>query len=232
MDGGSDRTDGGDRHPVLQVFGIELQVSNPRLAELLTMDARDALTTDLHDLAAREQEPPVDGTVLHAVEAPPPTAADDEEARRRHAFRRDVHDIGVTLGFEVDTDGMWRSDGGVSILTRCVDRPVSFATATHYVEELASRREALGGTDATALFVVEGQQNADVFKVAVRQRRLHDVMRTVSIQNLREIRDLVASGHLRHRQAVVLLVPIANIDVGELLSILHAAAHEPGCPAA
>lgn len=47
-------TRSGERHPVLEVFGIKLEVSNPRLAELLTMDAKEALTSDLRDLGTGE----------------------------------------------------------------------------------------------------------------------------------------------------------------------------------
>lgn len=43
-------TGGSDRYAVLEVFGLKLEVSNPRLAELLTMSAREVLTSDVMDL--------------------------------------------------------------------------------------------------------------------------------------------------------------------------------------
>lgn len=214
------------RHPVLQLFGVELEVSSPRLAELLTMDAKEALSTDVRELAGGAA---ISAARADAAEAVPDVllaplvARDKEEARRRHEFRSSVHEIGTALGFEAGVDGQWHSPSGLTILTRAVEHPVSFAAASHYVNEIASRHEMIAGRDSTALFVVDSQQTADVFKVAVRQRRLHDVMRTISLDNLREIRSLCAAGHLDHRQALALLVPIANIDVGELLSILRAA---------
>jgi hypothetical protein len=214
------------RHPVLDVFGMKLEVSNARLAELLTMDAKDALATDVRELVSTSDD--AKQTRLEAEEAVPevllaaPTPHDEEDARLRREFRQSVQETGVALGFDAGADGVWRSPTGVAIVTRAIEKPVSFAAATHYVTELAARREAIAGEDSTALFVVDSQLTADVFKVAVRQRRLHDVMRTVSIDNLSELRRLHMMGQLDHQRAVVLLVPIANIDVGELLSILHA----------
>jgi hypothetical protein len=38
------------RFAVLDVFGLKLEVSNPRIAELMTMDAKTAFTTDVRDL--------------------------------------------------------------------------------------------------------------------------------------------------------------------------------------
>jgi hypothetical protein len=219
-------------HPVLQVFGLELEVSNSRLADLLTMDAKDALTTDVRDLGAGER---VSAVAAEAFEAAPdvvlaPTVARDaEEARVRQEFRAAVREVGEALSFDAGADGLWRSSEGVVILTRAIERPLSFAAAVHYVTELASRREAIAGSDSTALFVTVDQQTADVFKVAVRQRRLHGVMRTVSFDNLMELRSLHASGGLDHRQTVALLVPLVDIDVGEILSIVHASrADAPG----
>jgi hypothetical protein len=215
-----------ERHPVLEVFGMKLEVSNPRLADLLTMDAREALGTDVRDLVGTEGEQPGAGEVLPEDLLAPPTGMEEEEARRRRDFKRQVLEIGASLGFDAGADGLWRSPTGVTIVTRAIDKPVAYSAATHFVQELAARRESIAGEDSTALFVVDSQQTADVFKVAVRQLRLHDVMRTVSFDNLLEIRALYSAGVLDHQRAVVLLVPLANVDVGEMLSILHASRAE------
>src|SRR5450756_2507334 len=47
-----DESDGSDERYTFNVFGLKLEVSNPRLAELLAMDAREALTTDVRELAS------------------------------------------------------------------------------------------------------------------------------------------------------------------------------------
>jgi hypothetical protein len=187
------------RFAVLDVFGLKLEVSNPRIAELMTMDAKTAFTTD------------------------PPTPKDDADAAARRDFRVRAARIGTALGFESGDDGVWESPTGVTIVARAIDRPVSLAAASHYVTELSNRREQLGGVGASVLFIAEGQQSADVFKVAIRQQKLYDKMRVISIDNLQDIQRLFDAGAVDHSKAVILLAPTATIDVGEILSVIRAA---------
>ena len=234
-------TETGDRYSVLEVFGLKLEVSNPRLAELLTMDAKQALGADVRDLVsapasqggapAEESVPvgpaaaPLDGAEATAavgdVVLASPTPRDEFDARLRREFKNRAFAAGSTIGFDTAQDGIWHSPTGLSILTRTIERGVSLAAASHYVSEIAARRESISGPDSTVLFVVDSQQTADVFKVAIRQRHLYDLMRTISIDNLEDIRGFVQQGAIDHQQATVLLVPIRNIDVGEVLSILR-----------
>ncbi|MBE0475762.1 MAG: hypothetical protein IBX62_01480 [Coriobacteriia bacterium] len=216
------------RFAVLDVFGLKLEVSNPRLAELLTMDAKDALGADVREFvgAAPQVHTGAGTEAVPEVVLSVPRARDEQEARLRREFRARVEADGAAIGFATSGEGMWKSASGLSILTRAIERPVSLAAASHYVSEVANRRETVAGPDSTALFIVDGQQTADVFKVAIRQRRLYDLMRTIAVENLEEIRALVEHGTIDHAQAVVLLVPIANIDVGEVLSIIRSAAPE------
>ena len=210
-----------ERFSVLEVFGMKLEVSNPRLAELLTLDAGEALTTDVRELAS-DRRVMAEAAPEAILAGPTPKSEHDERIRRE--FRAHVDSLGARLGFEVDSDGTWSSMTGVDIVTRTVERPLTLAAAVHFVTEVAS---AASASDAHAvLFVVEGQQNADVFKVAIRQRRLHDLMRTTSLASLAEVADLVERGILDHQRAVLLLAPVANIDVGEMLAVLHAGGGE------
>jgi hypothetical protein len=214
-----------DRFAVLDVFGLKLEVSNPRLAELLTMDAKEALGTDVRELgtAAEAKE-----LRAEAAEAMPdvvlatPTPKDDQDAAHRRELRQRATAMGQALGFDATPDGLWHSPTSLTIMTRSVDRPVSLAAATHFVDEISARRAQLAGPDSTVLFIVDGQQSADVFKVAVRQRHLYDVMRVITLDNLEEIGRLHAEGSLDHSKALILLTPVANIDVGEILSVIRA----------
>jgi hypothetical protein len=220
-----DDSSGADGRYTLDVFGLKLEVSNPRLAELLAMDAREALTTDVRELASprtiRELRDEAAQAVPDVVMSPPtPKDEIDDEARREYRQRSAA--IGDALGFDAGPDGLWRSPTGVVILTRAIERPVSLAAASHFVTELATRREQLAGPEASVLFVAESQQSADVFKVAIRQRHLYDHMRVVSMSNLEEVGTLMASDVLDHMKTVILLSPIADVDVGEILSVLHA----------
>jgi hypothetical protein len=225
---GADERDGANNPAeryTFEVFGLKLEVSNPRLAELLAMDAREALTTDVRDLASPRAARDVPGEAEQAepgIVMSAPALDDDDDAQARREYRQHATAIGDALGFDAGPDGLWSSPTGVVILTRAIERPVSLAAATHFVSELAARREQLAGPEASVLFVAESQQSADVFKVAVRQRHLYDRMRVVSMSNLEEVRSLLESDVIDHMKAVILLSPIANVDVGEILSVLHA----------
>lgn len=209
------------RYAVLEVFGLTLEVSNPRLAELLTMDARDALTTDVKDLVSGRIGVEGIAEALPEEMAVAPTPRSDEAVRARKEFRDGVDALGSRLGFDVRDDGTWCSPTGVEIVTRTVERPLTLAAATHFIAEVAAVSERPDGEGAV-LFIVESQQTADVFKVAIRQRRLYHAMRTISVDNLTDLAGMLEAGALDHRQVVVLVAPVANIDVGEILSVLHA----------
>jgi hypothetical protein len=214
-----------DRFAVLDVFGLKLEVSNPRLAELLKMDAKEALTSDVRDLGSVKAVQEFREEAAQAAPdmvLSPPTPKDEDDAVARREFRARAAAIGEGIGFECTPDGVWRSETGVSILTRAIERPVSLAAASHYVSELATRREQLGGPGASVLFIAESQQSADVFKVAIRQQQLYDLMRVISMRNLEDVNRLYSTDAVDHAKAVILLSPAATIDVGEILSVIRA----------
>jgi len=208
-----------NRFAVLDVFGITLEVSNPRLAELLTMDATDALTSDVRDLMTADRQAVSQALPDSVVALPTPHMEMAERTRRD--FRRRAEALSASLGFRVEVDGTWCSPTGIDIVMRTVERPLTVAAAAHYVSEVAAVTDRLPDT-STVLFVVLDQQTADVFKVAIRQRRLHNLMRTISIGGLEDVAAMQAAGRLDHRSVLVLLAPIADIDVGEMMSVLRA----------
>ncbi len=210
-----------DKFKVLEVFGIELHVSDPNLAKLLTSDASKAMSEDVRVLAGgfskdEEQEEPA----AQAEVAPPP-APPEEEARQELGSRIDT--IGQKLGFEVRPGGIWKSLTGIIILVRYIDRSVDLQHAARYVEQLAEQQDRLGQQSA-ALFIVEDKITVDIFKAAIRKSQLYNEMRVISYENLGEILRFRESDRISHRQVVTLLVPLDNIDVGELLNVLKAAA--------
>lgn len=207
------------KHTVLEVFGISLEVSNTRLAELLTMDASDALTTDVREMIGADRRAVVEA--LPDVVVSMSTPHSEAEAKARHEFRLRADRLGESLGFAVEGDGTWASPTGIDVVTRIVERQLTVAAASHYVGEVAAVTDRLPDT-SVVLYIVSGQQTADVFKVAIRQQRLHNLMRTVSIESLEELGSLQRAGRLDHRQVLVLLAPISNIDVGEMMSVVRA----------
>lgn len=199
----------------VEVFGITLDVSNRRLAEILTMDA----TSDVRDLFASGSRTIAEALPDTVVAMPTPHS--EALVRAREEFRHRADELGGALGFSVESDGTWVSRVGLEIVTRTIERPLTVTAASHYVREVAAITEHLPNT-TTVLFVVDGQQTADVFKVAIRQRRLHNLMRTVSIASLDELAGLYRAGRVTHKGVLVLLAPIADIDAGEIMSVLHA----------
>ncbi len=214
-----------DRTAVLEVFGLKLEVANPMLAELLTMNAREALTSDIKDLKpARPTSAEIREAVPDAVLAAS-TPRSDVEERQRAEFRARAETVGASLGFDIEGGSVWSSSAGLDLIVRYVDKPVTLAAASHFVAEIAAHRDSVAGSDGTALFVVESQQSADVFKVAIRERHLYDLIRTISLDKLEAVGELRRQGILDHAGALILLMPIANIDVGEVLSVISAAVH-------
>ena len=215
------------RYAVLDVFGLTLEVSNPRLAELLTMDASDALTSDIRDLVVADRR--AVSEALPDVMVALPTPHSDLAERTRREFRQHADTLGARLGFTVEADGTWSSETGIDIVVRSVERPLTAAAAAHYVAEVSTVTDRLPDT-TTVLFVVADQSTADAFKVAIRLRKLHNLMRTISIDSLEEAASLWDAGRIDHRNMLVLLAPIANIDVGEMMAILRDEASRVDAP--
>ncbi len=225
--GGQPDESSAKRRTVVDVFGLKLEVSNPRLAELLTMDAKEALTSDIRGLASRgageRLRPDEIAQATPDVILTATSPHDEEITRARRALRERAATAGRTLGFETHADGLWVSPTGLCILMRTVERPLSLAAAAHFVDEmklLHKKRE--DAAECSVLFVVCDQQTADVFKVAIRQRALHGIMRTATIKSLEELRAILPGNDLMHRDATAVLVPAANIDAGEMVDLLRA----------
>lgn len=219
-----------DKYKVLEVFGIELHVSDPNLAKLLTSEASKAMTEDVRVLTGgveRDVEGAVvEGAVVEEVadeeiaEAAAETAA---PAAPAEALGSRIDTVGKRLGFDVRAGGLWKSLTGIVIVVRWIDRAVDLQQAGRHVTQLAEQQARLGQQSA-ALFVVEDKITVDIFKAAIRKSQLYNEMRVISFENLEEILEFRESERINHRQVVTLLVPLDNIDVGELLNVMKAAA--------
>lgn len=208
---------------VLDVFGLKLKVSNPRLAELLTMEAKEALTTDIKQLIDRPLAKPTSVQIESKV-AEIPTLSGITSLEDYH---RAIHAIGNRLGFEVDASGIWRSPTGIDLIVRPVKDDIDVEKARLYAVEMAEL-EGESVKDTAGLFVVGSQLNVDTFKVAIRTENLYHVLRVISYDNLKEILLFKESGKLSHAQVVTLMVPLDEIDLGELMNVLKAVAASKG----
>lgn len=229
-DGHSDTPGGSDpdsSYKVMELFGVELKVRNSRLADMLTMEATKALSTDVRQLLDPATIIEVRETLSEALPdcvIAPESLREHDVAKHRHELRSRADGIAGKLGFDVAAGGVWQSPSGISIVTRVVDASPSFASAVDLAVKLSGVLSDQPGPDVSALLVVDSQQTVDVCKVAIRQRRLYDVMRTISIDNLETIRALFSAGAIDHARALVLLSPLADVDIGEVLSIVRSAA--------
>jgi hypothetical protein len=213
--------DEASRFEVLDVFGLKLEVKNPRMAELLTMGVKDAMTTDLREFGGSS------GSAEHlrdeiAQAAPdvalaPPSRSDEIDAQGRRDFRSRADALAARLGFSATPDGLWSSQTEGAVLTRMVDTPVSIAAASHYVTQVEPMRERLAGPAGTVLFVVAGPESVEAFLIAIRQRHLHGAMRVVSIEDLVRVADACTRDGLDHHRAHALLSPAEGIDVASML---------------
>lgn len=210
-----------DQFEVLDVFGLKLKVSNSRLAELLTMEAKEALTTDVKKLVGQETErTKAEPQSLEAKIAEVPTLAGIASLDDYH---RAVGAIGKRLGFEVDASGVWHSPSGIAFIVRPVKDYIEVEKAKLYATELFSR---LGetGKEVAGLFVVSDQLGVDTFKVAIRAEHLYHALRVISYDNLKEVLLFKENGRLTHAQVVTLMSPLDEIDLGELMNVLKAVA--------
>jgi hypothetical protein len=100
-----------DGFSVLQAFGLELKVSNRHLAELLTMEAGDALTTDLGKLGSSAGN---EAEEYDAAQIAAHAAQDERRAERRRQLNAHVAQTGEALGFDVGPGNVWHSQSGMS----------------------------------------------------------------------------------------------------------------------
>lgn len=213
------------RRTVLNVFGLTLEVSNPRLAELLTMDAREALTTDVREVFSGGVH---DAEGETSAFAPPDLLSaqsplSEREVSARRDSRERVADLGRRLGFSVRHDGSWVSPTGIVILVRDLAGTVTLAAAAHFVQELLNVVARSAEADSTCvLFVTRDRDAADVVKVAIRHARAYSVMRVATFADLDDLARLVESGSASHEQTLALVAPLAAVDVGEVLAVLRA----------
>ncbi|MHB9002497.1 MAG: hypothetical protein ACYC6C_00320 [Coriobacteriia bacterium] len=227
MDDTSDRstTDDGET-TVLELFGIKLNVRNPRLAEALLMDAKEALTTDVRKLGDAESMRRIQAEITQAVPdviVSVPTTHDSDLQRMRGEFRSRVDALGTALGFSVEPDGTWRSSVGLTLAVRAVQQDVSAAAAADFAAKLNEARRSGATVGDSALIVTRTQDDARDFALAIRQLKLHHTFRTVSVDNLDLMAAMIARCTLDHVHALALLSPVSEADVGEVLDIIRGA---------
>ncbi len=203
-------------YEVLELFGIKLKVKNPQLADLLTMDAKEALTSDISILSQKLRAP--GETAEEIVEEEIPLISEIESY---DDYRQAINTVGEKLGFDVGLGGLWKSPTNVYILIRAIKEDLEFEEAKKYVRELEGQQKKLTNENV-GLFVVGSNLGCDMFKAAIRSLNLYNKMRVISYVNLNQILQFKESGYLGHKEVATLMVPLDNVDVGELINVIKA----------
>lgn len=204
-------------YEVLELFGIKLRVKNKRIADLLTMDAKEALAEDITVLGKKI------GAALKSEMAPINDLPSIGEIESYDDYRGAINTIGERLKFDVGLGGLWKSPTGILMIIKAIHKDVGFDQAKKYATELSTQQDKITNENA-GLFVVGSNLSCDIFKAAIRSLNLYSKMRVVSYENLYQVLQLKESGYLKHREVVTLMVPLDNVDVGELLNVIKSAA--------
>ncbi|MEW6188808.1 MAG: hypothetical protein AB1466_01665 [Actinomycetota bacterium] len=208
------KNDGG--YEILELFGIKLKVKNPRIAEILTMDAKEVLTEDIRVLRKKLAE-------LDRKESEVEKIPSISEIESYSDYQRAIDAIGKRLEFDVDLGNLWRSATGIIIIVKAIKDGLNFNQARKYVSELATQQSRISNENA-GLFIVGDNISCDILKAAIRSQNLYHLMRVISYENFNQILRLKEAGYLNHKGVVTLMVPLDNIDVGELINVIKAAA--------
>lgn len=213
-----------DRSTVVEVFGVKLSVKNRRLAEILTMDAAEAL-----GLESRTSNPGGDHAVAPEVVSEAvsyttlcgPSPDDEVEAQLRVELRQRVEAIAATLGFIVAPGGKWYSASGLTLHTRIVPHTVSAAGATDMVGKLVALMNSRSSAESI-LLISPSQEVIETFVRAIKERGAHALFRVASVGDLEALRAVSEVGGADHSAFVATLSPQAAVNVGAAISLLGA----------
>jgi hypothetical protein len=216
-----DPTGADDRSTVVEVFGVKLSVRNRRLAEILSMDAAEALgfESKAPDRASdREISSELVREALPYAALSVPNEDDEAEARVRAELRQRLESIASSLGFMVAQGGRWHSPSGLTLHTRIVSRPVSAAGAADMVGKLVALMESRPGGESV-LLITRSSAVSDTFAAAVRERGAHAVLRVASMDDLERLHALSEAADADHSAFLALLSPQAAVNVSAALSL-------------
>ena len=208
-----------EQNTVVEVFGVKLSVKNRRLAEILSMDAAEALGFEGKGpkTPAHEVEPQVITEAVPFAVVAVPDPDDEAEAQRRTELRHHVEAIAASLGFTVASGGKWHSPSGQTVHARIISKAVSSAAAVDMVEKLAGLMTSRPAGESVVL-ITEEHSVAATFVSAIRERQVHAIFRVVSLGNLVALGALSDGDHADHAAFVALLSPQAAVDIGAAIS--------------
>ena len=215
------------RTTVLEVFGMKLSVKNRRLAEILSMDAAEALGFDKRSVSSGggdAVEPTAPDLIAQAVPdvlLAVPEAGDEAETRLRTEARKRLDGLCRDLGFEVLNGGSWGLPGTAVLHTRVISRSLTAAAATDMVGKLVDV-VLLGRESADSVLLVTFERaSVEPLLNAISARGVHGSFRVAHIEDLTRLRDLCRECEDPAGIASGLLSPAASVDLGRTLALLQ-----------
>lgn len=217
-----DQAGADDRSTVVEVFGVKLSVKNRRLAEILSMDAAEALGFDGRTpgrTSGPEIEPEVVAEAVPYTALSGPSQDEEAEAQLRSDIRLRVDSIAAALGFSVEQGGRWYSPFGFTLHTRIVSRQVSAAGAADAVSKLVALMDSRPAGESV-LLISPSAEVRESFVTAVRERGAHAVLRVATIDDLERLRAIAEAGAADHPAFIALLSPQAAVSVSAAIPLL------------
>lgn len=208
---------------VLEVFGMKLAVKNRRLAEVLTMDAAEALGLDVLSpkrQAAGADTPDAEGSPTGAPGTAVPTDASTEPTDTAAARQR-AEAAGRALGFETLPSGTWRSSDGPLVHVRVVAVEAEEPAPSELVRKIAELvPSGRGGRGESVLLVIADRASAQPCARAVVRQQLAGDVRVVSLEALDHLVRVLEDAPDTHQRALWVLVPARSVDAGSVLGFM------------
>jgi hypothetical protein len=211
-----------DRITVLEVFGVKLSVRNRRLAEILTMDAAEALGLESRGAKTVDSEATreVVTEALPDVVAPVHSPQEEADARIRTELRHRADALGEALGFVTDSGGIWRSPAGLTLSTRIVPRVLSPAAAADMVGKLATLVLSRSPDTDSILLIAASREAVEPLSHAIQERGVYGSFRVASVADLERLHSLYELHRGDHVTALTFLAPQFAVDAGAMITLL------------
>ncbi len=200
----------------VNVFGVKLKVKKRGWTDILSMDIKDALTGNFQ-ISRRKEKAPLPSDI---GEIPSITELKSEEEYNSY-----IDSLGKSLGFEVEA-GFWIARNARKIWVRPLLKDFEFEEAMTFLSKLSENLKSFS-EPVTALMVVPTPSQEGIFVAAIRKSQVQHRVNVISYKDLRQLVLLKESGYLKHDKILSLLLPLANLDLGQLIKIIKEVARGP-----
>ncbi len=209
-----------NKYQVLEFFGIPIKVKSKNVAEVLTMDAKEALKSDIKDL--KDKLSPIeeagDEEIEEEIEEVTEEELDWKDYIDTKRFGEVVGFIGKNLGFLINEDNIWSNKRfekmAILPLSKKLDLEILrqiFNSLEKYLKEnnllsaiIISSNETIGGRVEKALYTLGHSWP----------------IRSLNYQDLVKINKLKETNKINDELMMILFSPHYTNNVGKLLTLI------------